>query len=318
MSRSPSGTWPTRTPSATPCGACDTVVHLAASERDQPHGSIEELNGVATWRLVRAAERAGVEHFVFAERRWARRRTTGRAFFAQRRSPSARWRSRPCARTILRSSLVYAPGDRHLSAAHGSALLPAVPVPGGARPLPADLGRRRRRLRRWPSLDEPGHRQRRHELAGPDTLTHREIVAPRAARGRPLADGWSTCRTGAPAPALRVYEALTGPARPATWDEAEHARPRRWCTAPRDGETRRGARRHCRGARHVGSASAARRGPQVAPTAARPRAGARAAAACPRRAGGRRCWTRDRAARRRRCPGGHVIAGCPVTLKSAV
>src|SRR5467141_352341 len=42
-----------------------TVVHLAASIRDQPAGSIEELNGVATWRMVRAAERAGVEKFVF-------------------------------------------------------------------------------------------------------------------------------------------------------------------------------------------------------------------------------------------------------------
>src|SRR5215212_11819030 len=42
-----------------------TVVHLAASIRDQPQGSIEELNGIATWRLVQAAERAGVEHFVF-------------------------------------------------------------------------------------------------------------------------------------------------------------------------------------------------------------------------------------------------------------
>src|SRR5947209_15954633 len=43
----------------------DTVVHLAAAMRDQPVGSIEELNGVATWRMVEAAERRGVERFVF-------------------------------------------------------------------------------------------------------------------------------------------------------------------------------------------------------------------------------------------------------------
>jgi len=43
----------------------DTVVHLAASIRDQPGASIEELNALATLRLVRAAERAGVERFVF-------------------------------------------------------------------------------------------------------------------------------------------------------------------------------------------------------------------------------------------------------------
>src|SRR5919206_2401860 len=42
-----------------------TVVHLAAAIRDQPSGSIEELNAVATWRMVQAAERAGVGHFVF-------------------------------------------------------------------------------------------------------------------------------------------------------------------------------------------------------------------------------------------------------------
>src|SRR5438270_8944982 len=43
----------------------DTVVHLAGTIRDQPGGSIEELNGIATWRMVEAAERAGVERFVF-------------------------------------------------------------------------------------------------------------------------------------------------------------------------------------------------------------------------------------------------------------
>src|ERR671918_2684656 len=43
----------------------ETVVHLAAAIRDQPRASIEELNGVATLRLVRAAERARTERFVF-------------------------------------------------------------------------------------------------------------------------------------------------------------------------------------------------------------------------------------------------------------
>ena len=43
----------------------DTVVHLAATIRDQPPHRIEELNGLATVRLLRAAERSGVERFVF-------------------------------------------------------------------------------------------------------------------------------------------------------------------------------------------------------------------------------------------------------------
>jgi len=42
-----------------------TVVHLGAAIRDQERASIEELNGVATMRLVRSAEQAGAEHFVF-------------------------------------------------------------------------------------------------------------------------------------------------------------------------------------------------------------------------------------------------------------
>src|SRR3954467_3671112 len=43
----------------------ETVVHLAAAIRDQPRASMEELNGVATLRLVRAARRAGTAAFVF-------------------------------------------------------------------------------------------------------------------------------------------------------------------------------------------------------------------------------------------------------------
>ncbi|HSY39639.1 MAG TPA: NAD(P)H-binding protein, partial [Polyangia bacterium] len=43
----------------------DTVVHLAAAIRDQPPRRIEELNGLATVRLLQAAERAGVRRFVF-------------------------------------------------------------------------------------------------------------------------------------------------------------------------------------------------------------------------------------------------------------
>src|ERR1044072_666480 len=42
-----------------------TVVHLAAAIRDQPRGSSEELNGIATWRMVQAAEAAGVTRLVF-------------------------------------------------------------------------------------------------------------------------------------------------------------------------------------------------------------------------------------------------------------
>ncbi len=42
-----------------------TVIHLAAAIRDQPAAKVEELNGLATARLLRAAEQAGVERFIF-------------------------------------------------------------------------------------------------------------------------------------------------------------------------------------------------------------------------------------------------------------
>src|ERR1700687_1087734 len=60
-----------------------TVVHLAASIRDQPEGSIEELNGIATWRMVAAAERAGVRRFVFFSALGASTHHRARLFRAQ-------------------------------------------------------------------------------------------------------------------------------------------------------------------------------------------------------------------------------------------
>src|SRR5688500_20263074 len=41
------------------------VVHLAAAIRDQPEATIEELNGLATARLLRYAESAGAERVVY-------------------------------------------------------------------------------------------------------------------------------------------------------------------------------------------------------------------------------------------------------------
>src|ERR671916_119431 len=38
-----------------------TVIHLAAAIRDQPEAKVEELNGLATARLLRTAKQAGVE-----------------------------------------------------------------------------------------------------------------------------------------------------------------------------------------------------------------------------------------------------------------
>src|SRR3954463_6676706 len=102
-----------------------TVVHLAASHRDQEHATIEELAGLATWRLLRAAEQAGVEHFVFFSALGAspghRSRLHRAKALAEQAVAAADLRT-----TTFAPSLVYSPGDRRLSR-----LDPLPRLPGG-------------------------------------------------------------------------------------------------------------------------------------------------------------------------------------------
>jgi uncharacterized protein YbjT (DUF2867 family) len=204
----------------------DTVVHLAASIRDQPRGSIEELVGIATWRMVQAAERAGVERFLFFSALGASTHSRARFLrakaFAEQAVREAGVRS-----TVFSPSIVYAPGDRWLTLLERLALLPAMPVSGrgGAtyQPLWAEdaadcvIGA----LRAAPTVAQPPDRaSERFELAGPQTLSHEQIVRlvlRSLNRRRPLVH--------VPAPvvarALRLLEAAAGTRAFATWDEAE-------------------------------------------------------------------------------------------------
>src|SRR2546430_14243529 len=110
----------------------DTVVHLAAAIRDQPRASIEELNGVATARLVRAARRAGVERFLFFS-----------AMGATLNSPSRFFRAKALAEQVVDDSqldsivflpsLVYSPGDVWTRLLHTLSYLPAMPISGSGR-----------------------------------------------------------------------------------------------------------------------------------------------------------------------------------------
>lgn len=191
-----------------------TVVHLAATARDQPHASIEEIDGLATWRLVRAAEAAGVDHVVFltplGASPWHRARVQRAKALAERAVTDAALRT-----TILRCSLVYAPAA---DPPFGLARLPSVPVAGLGRglvqPIHADdvADCVVAAVERAPG-DAPAHAV--HDLAGPDTLSYREL-AERSGRGRRFlpVPPWAL------RPALRGLEALTGPAAVATWDEA--------------------------------------------------------------------------------------------------
>lgn len=199
-----------------------TVVHLAASARDQPQGSIEELNAIATWRLVQAAERAGVEHFLFTSVLGATAHDRTRFLRAKALAEKAVTES-GLRHTILASSLIYAPGDELLTLLSRLSLLPLVPLAGRGRaqfqPIWADdvaecvQG----------ALDRPvdaASPNLRVELAGPDVHTYAELarVILRAA-GRPRR--LVPLPLGVTSRALRLSEALMKSTAPITWDEAE-------------------------------------------------------------------------------------------------
>src|SRR5213595_2927338 len=112
----------------------DTVVHLAAAIRDQQGGSIEELNAVATWRMVQAAHRADVERFVFFSAQSAS--THNRTRFMRAKALAERAVAESgVPHTIFAPSIVYAPGDVFLALLERMALLPAVPISGSGRAL---------------------------------------------------------------------------------------------------------------------------------------------------------------------------------------
>ena len=204
-----------------------TVVHLAAAIRDQRAGSIEELNGIATWRMVQAAERAGVEHFVFFSSLGASSHDRTRVLRAKALAERAVLAS-DVRHTIFAPSLVYAPGDRLLTLLERLALLsPVMPISGRGeahyQPIwaedVADCVMNQLQQAPGASGAGPGGHER-FELAGPQTLSHREIVAlvlRAAGRSRRMVHVPSplVCR------ALRAGEMLLKSRTPATWDEAE-------------------------------------------------------------------------------------------------
>jgi NADH dehydrogenase len=197
----------------------DTVVHLAASIRDQPRGSIEELNGMATLRLVRAAERAGARRFVFFS-----------ALGASPQSPTRFFRSKALARsaveaadldaTVFSPSIVYAPGDAWLTLLERLSLLPAVPISGSGRSLYQPIWADDVADAVMASLASPTDGRHGFDLAGPEILSYDEVVRTvlrPLGRRRPLVH--------VPLPvvraSLRGLERVAGPSVFATWEEAE-------------------------------------------------------------------------------------------------
>ena len=150
----------------------DTVVHLAASIRDQPGASIEELNAMATLRLVRAAERAGVERFVFFSAMNAHHHSRTRFFRAKALAEEAVEAS-SLDSTVFRPSIIYTPGDPWLTLLDRLSRLPAVPVSGSGKALYQPV---------WADdvadavVNALTSADSTYELAGPEVLSYNDIV----------------------------------------------------------------------------------------------------------------------------------------------
>lgn len=199
----------------------DTVVHLAAAIRDQPRASIEELNAVATLRLVRAAERAGARRFVYFSAMGASLSSRTRFFRAKALARQAVDAS-ALDSTVMAPSIVYSPGDPWLTLLERLSYLPAMPVSGSGRSLFQPIWAEDAADCALAVLDgkRPPAAAADYELAGPETLSYEAIVrtAMRASgRQRPLVHVPLVLVRKS----LRALERVVGPPVFATWDEAE-------------------------------------------------------------------------------------------------
>jgi uncharacterized protein YbjT (DUF2867 family) len=205
----------------------DTVIHLAATIRDQPGGTIEELNGLATNRLLRLAERSGVSRFIFFSAMGATGFQRTR-FFRSKALAEHAVRESPLRTTVFAPSIVYRPGDPWITLLQRLSLLPAVPVSGSGcsryQPIWArDVARCVvAALNGAQGESSGGGRgpESRYELGGPEVLSYDEIVErvlEATGRNRPLVHvPIPLVRTG-----LRALELVAGPSVFATWEEAE-------------------------------------------------------------------------------------------------
>jgi NADH dehydrogenase len=198
---------------------CDTVIHLAAAIRDQPPRRVEEINGLGTFRLLRAAERAGAERFLFFSALGATQFQRTR-FFRSKALAEAAVLDSGLSGTVFAPSIVYEPGDPWVTLMRRLALLPVLPVSGSGsasyQPIWAlDVARC---ALAW--VNGEGERRERYELAGPQVLSYDEIarvIADAAGRRRPIVH--------VPLPLVRLaliwLRRLFGQSTFATWEEAE-------------------------------------------------------------------------------------------------
>jgi uncharacterized protein YbjT (DUF2867 family) len=201
----------------------DTVVHLASVIRDQRTGSIEELAGFATVRLLEAAEQAGATRFLFFSTLNADTQSPVRFMRAKAVAERAVVQS-PLRSTVFAPSIIYAPNDPYVTLLQRMSRLPLMPIPGDGTarfaPIWSDDVAECVLATLPGGHAEPESIGARYELAGPDILTHRQIV------GLVLAAAHRRRRIVSVSPALtrpvlKALERISGPDALATWDEAE-------------------------------------------------------------------------------------------------
>jgi uncharacterized protein YbjT (DUF2867 family) len=196
----------------------DTVVHLAASIRDEPGGSVEEVNALGTARVLRGAEAAGVERLVFFSAIGASSFQRTRFFRAKALAEEAVVAS-AVRSLVVAPSIVYDRDDPWITMMRRLALLPLLPVSGSGRarfqPIWAgDVARSVVAALDAPELPE------RLELAGPEIFTYNEIarlIGAVSGRQRALLHvPLNLVRIG-----LNLARRVAGHAVFATWEEAE-------------------------------------------------------------------------------------------------
>lgn len=197
----------------------DTVIHLAATIRDQPPKRIEELNGLATVRLLRAAERSGVKrfHFFSALDAGGAQRTR---FFRAKWVAEQAVRSSPLETTVFAPSIVYDHSDPWITLLRRFSFLPVLPVSGDGKAVFQPIWAEDVARCVVAALAAGEGARERYELAGPDTLSYdqmSDLVSRIAGRPRPLVH----LPLGLVRQGLIAIRSVFGEAVFATWEEAE-------------------------------------------------------------------------------------------------
>jgi uncharacterized protein YbjT (DUF2867 family) len=164
----------------------ETVINLAAAIRDHAGARVEEVNGLATGRLLRGAERAGARRFFFFSAIGATEFQRTR-FFRSKALAERAVRESELETNVFAPSIIYDHNDPWVTIQRRLALLPAIPISGSGearfQPIWAQdiadcvIG----------ALGRNG--DQRHELAGPEVLSYDQIarvVARASGRERPL------------------------------------------------------------------------------------------------------------------------------------